>query len=162
MRRNFRNALLPLVAFVCALATTPPIRSQAGRTAKATSIAEFDVMEKSIEDLQQAMQFRQVTSRQLVEIYLARIGEYDKAGPGLNAIKAINPRAREAADALDAERVSSGPRGPLHGIPVLVKDNYETIEMPTTAGSIALATFHPLRDAFLDSAAQGGWRRDSR
>src|SRR4029077_11074823 len=62
---------------------------------------------------------------------------------------AANPNAREAADALDAERASRGARGPLHGIPVLVKDNYETIEMPTTAGSIALASFHPARDAFL-------------
>jgi Asp-tRNA(Asn)/Glu-tRNA(Gln) amidotransferase A subunit family amidase len=108
-----------------------------------------DVVEKSIEDLQRAMQSGQITSRQLVDIYLARIGQHDKQGPALNAIKAVNPRAREAADALDAERAGSGPRGPLHGIPVLLKDNYETIEMPTTAGSIALATFHPARDAFM-------------
>ena len=106
-------------------------------------------MERSIEELQRAMQSRQVTSRQLVDVYLARIGEYDQQGPALNAIKAVNPHAREAADALDVERASRGARGPLHGIPVLVKDNYETIEMPTTAGSIALATFHPRRDAFL-------------
>jgi amidase len=106
-------------------------------------------MEKSIEDLQRAMQSGQVTSRQLVDLYLARIGQYDKQGPALNAVKAVNSRAREAADALDAERAGRGPRGPLHGIPVLVKDNYETIEMPTTAGSIALATFHPARDAFM-------------
>ena len=124
MRPHVRNALLPLLVFVCAPAATPAIQGQAGRTAKATSVAEFDVMERSIEELQQAMQSRQVTSRQLVDIYLARIGEYDKQGPALNAIKAVNPRAREAADVLDAERVSSGPRGPLHGIPVLVKDNY--------------------------------------
>jgi Asp-tRNA(Asn)/Glu-tRNA(Gln) amidotransferase A subunit family amidase len=84
----------------------------------------------------------------LVESYLARIEAYDRQGPSLNAIVAINPRARDAADALDAERRSKGPRGPLHGIPVLVKDNYETIEMPTSAGSIALATFHPTRDAY--------------
>jgi Asp-tRNA(Asn)/Glu-tRNA(Gln) amidotransferase A subunit family amidase len=90
-----------------------------------------------------------VTSRELVDIYLARIGQYDREGPALNAVRALNPHAREAADALDAERASRGARGPLHGIPVLVKDNYETIEMPTTAGSIALATFHPRRDAVL-------------
>ncbi len=149
MRPHFPNAFVPLVGFVCALAATPTIRGQAGRTAKATPLAEFDVMERSIEDLQRAMQSRQVTSRQLVDIYLARIGEYDKQGPALNAITAVNQRARETADALDAERATRGPRGPLHGIPVLVKDNYETIEMPTTAGSIALATFHPARDAFL-------------
>jgi Asp-tRNA(Asn)/Glu-tRNA(Gln) amidotransferase A subunit family amidase len=105
-------------------------------------------MEKSIEQLQRAMQAGEVTSRQLVEIYLARIAAYDKQGPTLNAITTVNRRARESADALDAERASRGPRGPLHGIPVVVKDVYETIEMPTTSGSIALATFHPNSDAF--------------
>ena len=106
-------------------------------------------MEKSIDELQRAMQERRVTSRQLVDLYLARIEAYDKRGPSLNSVMAVNPRARESADALDAERVSRGPRGPLHGIPVLVKDNYETIEMPTTGGTIALAAFHPARDAVL-------------
>ncbi len=106
-------------------------------------------MEKSIDDLQRAMQDKHVTSRQLVDIYLARIEAYDKRGPSLNAVMAVNPRAREAADALDNERATRGARGPLHGIPVLVKDNYETIEMPTTAGSIALTAFHPARDAVL-------------
>jgi Asp-tRNA(Asn)/Glu-tRNA(Gln) amidotransferase A subunit family amidase len=94
------------------------------------------------------MQAGEVTSRQLVDLYLARIRAYDAQGPALNSIAALNPDARDAAAALDAERAARGPRGPLHGIPVLVKDNYETIEMPTTAGSIALATFHPKRDAF--------------
>ncbi len=125
------------------------MRAQSGPQRSVPSTASYDVMEKSIEELQRAMQSRQVTSRQLVEIYQARIGQYDKQGPTLNAIKTVNGRAREAADALDAERAGEKLRGPLHGIPVLVKDNYETIEMPTTAGSIALATFHPERDAFL-------------
>ncbi len=107
----------------------------------------FDVIDKSIEELQRAMQQGKVTSAQLVDIYIARIQAYDKLGPSLNAIMALNAQARAAAEALDAERASRGARGPLHGIPVLVKDNYETIEMPTTAGSIALATFHPARDA---------------
>jgi amidase len=114
-----------------------------------SSATSFDVMEKSIEELQRAMREKQVTSRQLVDIYLARIDAYDKRGPSLNAVMAVNARARDAADALDAERMSRGPRGPLHGIPVLVKDNYETTEMPTTAGSIALAAFHPARDSVL-------------
>jgi amidase len=109
----------------------------------------FDVMEKSIAELQDAMAAGNVTSRQLVEAYLARIAAYDQHGPALNAIVTLNPKALEAADALDAERRAKGARGPLHGIPVLVKDNYETIEMPTAAGSIALATFHPKRDAFM-------------
>lgn len=148
MRPRLPHAFVPVLGFVCALAATPAIRGPSGLTAAATPLAGFDVMEKSIEDLQRAMQSGQVTSRQLVDIYLARIGEYDTQGPALNAIKAVNQRAREAGDALDAERAIRGPRGPLHGIPVVVKDNYETIEMATTAGSIALATFHPARDAF--------------
>lgn len=94
------------------------------------------------------MQAGNVTSRQLVEAYLLRIESYDTQGPSLNAIAAINPDARRTADSLDAERAAGASRGPLHGIPLLVKDNYETIEMPTSAGSIALATFHPKRDAF--------------
>lgn len=116
---------------------------------RAAARPAFDVTEKSIEDLQRAMQDKQVTSRELVELYLARIDAYDQRGPALNAIIAVNPRARETADALDRERTSKGARGPLHGIPLLVKDNYETEEMPTTAGSVALATFHPKRDAEL-------------
>ncbi len=142
------SRLAPLLIVVSALAAMPAPRAQSGRAARPTAAA-FDVMERSIEDLQRAMAAGEVTSRQLVDTYLARIREYDQQGPALNAIKTVNPRAREAADALDAERASRGPRGPLHGIPVLVKDNFETIEMPTTAGSIALATFHPTRDAVL-------------
>jgi len=105
-------------------------------------------MEKTIPELQAAMESGTVTARQLVEIYLARIAAYDKRGPGLNAMVALNAQALAAADQLDAERRAGRVRGPLHGIPVVVKDNYETLEMPTTAGSIALATFHPSSDAF--------------
>jgi Asp-tRNA(Asn)/Glu-tRNA(Gln) amidotransferase A subunit family amidase len=137
------------IALACACAAAPSVRAQAGRPAAAGALPAFDVMEKSIEDLQRAMQAGAITSRMLVDLYLARIEAYDKQGPALNAIVAVNPRAREAADALDAERASRGPRGSLHGIPVLVKDNYETVEMPTSAGSIALASFHPARDAFM-------------
>lgn len=138
-----------LGALVCAVvaAGSAVVRGHAPQTA-ARPAAAFDVMERSIEELQRAMQAGEVTSRQLVDMYLARIAAYDQQGPALNAIAALNPRAREAADALDRERASRGPRGPLHGIPILVKDNYETVEMPTSAGSIALAAFHPLRDAF--------------
>jgi Asp-tRNA(Asn)/Glu-tRNA(Gln) amidotransferase A subunit family amidase len=114
-----------------------------------TPLASFDVTEKSIEDLQKAMREKQVTAVQLVELYLARIEAYDQQGPMLNAMVAINPHARDEAAKLDAERTAKGVRGPLHGIPLLVKDNYETLDMPTTAGSIALATFHPKRDATL-------------
>jgi Asp-tRNA(Asn)/Glu-tRNA(Gln) amidotransferase A subunit family amidase len=120
-----------------------------GGQSRPRALSAFDVMEKSIEDLQKAMQDQQITSRDLVELYLARIDAYDQRGPALNAIIALNPMARDEAMTLDAERAAKGPRGPLHGIPILVKDNYETVEMPTTAGSIALRGFHPKRDAFL-------------
>jgi Asp-tRNA(Asn)/Glu-tRNA(Gln) amidotransferase A subunit family amidase len=142
-RSRLRRGILIMLGVVI---TSPAIRGQ-DRAQPAPS--SFDVLEKSIEDLQKALQDKQVTSRQLVDLYLARIDAYDQRGPALNAIIAINPEARSTADALDAERATKGPRGPLHGIPVLVKDNYETMEMPTTAGSIALASFHPHRDAFL-------------
>jgi Asp-tRNA(Asn)/Glu-tRNA(Gln) amidotransferase A subunit family amidase len=130
-----------LAAAVIVLTLVAPPRAQ-------SPPPPFDVMEKSIAELQDAMAAGKVTSRQLVEAYLARIAAYDKQGPALNAIVTLNPHALEAADALDAERRSKSARGPLHGIPVLVKDNYETVEMPTAAGSIALAGFHPRSDAF--------------
>ena len=132
-----------------ASASSADRQAKSESSAKTIPLGSFDVMEKSIEELQRAMQAREVTSRQLVDLYLARIAAYDQQGPALNAIIATNPRAREAADALDAERAQGKIRGPLHGIPVLVKDNYETIEMATSAGSIALSAFHPQRDAFM-------------
>jgi len=129
---------------LCIVATLPSGRAQA----PPAGLAGFDVMERTIPELQAAMAAGSLTSRQLVEAYLARIAAYDKSGPALNAIVAINPEARTLADALDQERRAGSVRGPLHGIPVLVKDNYETLEMPTSAGSIALASFHPRADAF--------------
>jgi len=108
----------------------------------------FEVHEQSILDLQAAMQSKRVTSRGLVESYLARIQAYDQAGPRLNAIVMINPRAREDADAMDRERADGKLRGPLHGIPVLIKDNYNTADMPTSGGALGLATLQPAADAF--------------
>ena len=108
----------------------------------------FEVLERSILDLQAAQSSGRVTSRGLVDAYLARIAAYDQAGPRLNTIVTINPRAREEADALDRERAGRGPRGLLHGIPVLVKDNYNTADMPTSGGALALATLRPAADAF--------------
>jgi amidase len=108
----------------------------------------FDVVEKSIHELQEAMLAGRVTSRQLVEIYLARIAAYDRSGARLNSIVALSPTALREADALDRERAEKGARGPLHGIPILVKDNYETVGMPTTGGSLALAGYQSATDAF--------------
>jgi len=118
------------------------------RTPSATSLDLFDVYEQSILGLQAAQTEGRVTSRGLVEAYLARIAAYDQTGPHLNAIVTLNPHAREDADALDRERALRGPRGPLHGIPVLVKDNYDTADMPTSGGTLSLATMQPTTDAF--------------
>jgi len=110
--------------------------------------APFDVFEKTIPQLQDAMRSGEVTSRRLVELYRSRIDAYDREGPRLNAMVALNDKALEQADALDRERAAGRVRGPLHGIPVVVKDNYETVEMPTAAGSLALGSFQTTTDAF--------------
>jgi amidase len=111
--------------------------------------SRFDVVEKTIFDMKNAMDAGQVTSRQLVEQYFARIQAYDKDGPKINAFITLNAHALEAADALDAERRAGRVRGPLHGIPIAVKDNYATVDMPTTGGSLALEGFLTGRDAFM-------------
>lgn len=118
--------------------------------AHATPSGAFDVTEKSVSELQAAMQTGRTTARQLVELYRARIAAIDKAGPRLNAIIELNPDAMSIAGALDTERKVKGPRGPLHGIPILLKDNIATADkMQTTAGSLALVGVAPPRDAFL-------------
>lgn len=118
----------------------------------------FDVVEASVEQLQDAMTRGRITSKELVTLYLARIREIDKAGPRINAVIEVNPDALAIAEALDKERKRKGPRGPLHGIPVLIKDNIATADrMQTTAGSLALAGVKPPRDAFVvDKLRQAG------
>lgn len=123
--------------------------SAAPGTAAAASAGQpvFDPLEAGIDELQVAMGTGRLTARALTEFYLARIGRYDQAGPALNTMAFVNPEALDLADRLDAERVVSGPRGPLHGIPVVVKDNFETRGMPTTVGSVLLHGFAPDHDA---------------
>jgi len=120
----------------------------AGRAARQAPAVPFDVVEKGVPELQAAMEAGTVTARDLVEQYLARIEAYDGQGPELASILSLNPRARDLADILDRERRARGPRGPLHGIPILVKDNFDTVDMPTTGGSVALAAHQPSGDAF--------------
>ena len=144
--------VLVAAALVVATRVTAQAPPQIGLIAplpQAAPASTFDVFEKSIIDLLAAQRIGTVTSHDLVEKYLARIKAYDQNGPRLNAMIALNPRALEDADALDAERRAGRVRGPLHGVPIVVKDNYATAGMPTTAGSLSLSGFQTGRDAFM-------------
>jgi amidase len=111
---------------------------------------DFELDEITIDGVQAAFQSGQHSSRSLTEKYLARIQEIDKAGPMLNSVIEINPDALQIAEALDRERNAKGARGPLHGIPILIKDNIDTGDrMNTTAGSLALVASRPARDGFV-------------
>src|SRR5829696_1225363 len=110
----------------------------------------FALDEVTAVQLQDWMSSGRYSSRQIAEIYLRRIEEIDRRGPELRSVVEINPDALSIADALDAERKSKGPRGPLHGVPILIKDNIDTADkMATTAGSLALEGSRPAADAFL-------------
>jgi amidase len=109
-----------------------------------------DLEEATLADLQQKMQSGALSSRTLTQGYLDRIALLDRQGPTLRSVLETNPEALAIADVLDKERREKGPRGPLHGIPVLVKDNVGTADrMTTTAGSLALAGSIPPRDSFV-------------
>src|ERR1700723_3959967 len=113
-------------------------------------IKPFELDEITISDLQDGMKSGKFTARSLVEQYSARIDEIDKHGPAINSVLELNPDAFSIADQLDQERKAKGPRGPLHGIPVLIKDNIDTADrMMTTAGSLALVGSKPLKDSFV-------------
>ena len=111
----------------------------------------MNLLEASIESIQQAMNSGSLTAVQLTQYYLDRIAAYDQQGPGLNSIRVLNDDALKQAAALDDERSRQGARSMLHGIPILVKDNYETKGMPTTVGSVLFKGFAPDRDAHLVS-----------
>ena len=117
------------------------------QTAKVS--APMELTEASVTDVQAALAAGRLSSVQLVKQYLARIAAYDHAGPELNSLIRINPKAGAEAAALDAERRAGKVRGPMHGIPVIIKDNYDTGDMPTSAGSLAMATSQPARDGFV-------------
>ena len=120
------------------------VRAQQRTPAPRTDV----VYEASVRDLQAAMSSGRVAFGRLVDAYLARIRAYDHAGPALNAIVRLNPNARADAAALDAEHKAGRVRGPLHGIPIILKDNYGTRDFPTSAGTIALANMQTPDDAF--------------
>ena len=115
---------------------------------RAADPPRFAVDEATIADVHAALSAGTLTCRALVQQYLDRIAAYDKAGPALNAIVVTNPDALRRADEQDRARAAGAPLKPLHCVPVIVKDNFDTIDLPTTAGSLALAGFVPGRDAF--------------
>ncbi len=117
--------------------------------AGAQTVGGVDLIELTIAQAHDAMLGGTLTSRQLVDAYLARIEAYDKTGPSFNSIIMVNPEARARADRLDAELAETGQlSGPLHGIPFIVKDNYDTGDMPTTGGSASLEGSRPADDAY--------------
>jgi amidase len=112
-------------------------------------MAKLQLVEATIPELRQAMEAKRLTAERLVRLYRARIDAYDKTGPAVNAFLYLNPNAEAEARRLDAARRSGKSRGPLYGIPVLLKDNIDVAGMPTTAGSVALAGSMPSGDAFI-------------
>ena len=113
-------------------------------------VAASDLDEATIQQLQEWMAGGRYTARRLVESYIERINAIDRSGPTLRSVIELNPEALSIADALDAERKATGPRGPLHGVPILLKDNIDTGDrMMTTAGSLALEGSIASRDAFI-------------
>ena len=109
----------------------------------------FHIQETTIDAVHNAYKAGQLTAHQLVELYLKRIDAYDKKGPAINSVITINPKALEEADRLDAAFKRSGLTGPLHGIPVIVKDQFDVKGMPTTLGSILFEGYYPDRDSFV-------------
>ncbi len=155
-RRNFlKNGSVASIAITTLAAascnTAAPKDTKAQDTASTTNNpSDFALNEITIDELQQKMQQGAYTSRSVTEMYLKRIDEIDKKGPMLNAVIEINPDALTIADQMDSERKSGKIRGPLHGIPVLIKDNINSGDkMMTTAGSIALDGNHAGADAFI-------------
>lgn len=135
-------------AAAVALAGTAALVLTAGVPSAQSVRPAVEVVGLSIADIHARMQARTLTCRALVDTYLARIEAHDKRGAGLNAIVQVNPQAAADADALDRRFAASGLTGPLHCIPTIVKDNFETIGLQSAAGSLALAGFVSERDAF--------------
>ncbi|MDP5070335.1 MAG: amidase family protein [Congregibacter sp.] len=115
----------------------------------ATNAKDLPLTDATILELGAAMDAGTLSSQQLVQMYLDRIEAYDQQGPSLNTVILLNPHALDRARELDQERASTGPRSPLHGIPVVIKDNLDTADMPTTAGSFMLAGSLPPDDAYV-------------
>src|SRR6516165_11510278 len=133
-----RRRLLPWIVACVLVATLTSLHA---------APTDFDAL--TIAEINRAFNAGTLTSEALVQLCLARIQAYDRQGPSLHAIITLNPKALETARALDAERKAKGPRSPLHGIPVVLKDNYNTFDLPTTGGSVLLEGSIPPADAFV-------------
>ena len=126
------------------------------------AVGSFELDELTIAQLQDGQKTGKYTAQSLVEKYLARIRDVDRAGPTLRAVLETNPQALEIAAALDRERKAGSVRGPLHGIPILIKDNIDTADrMTTTAGSLALEGSIAKRDSFVAARLRGARGRDA-
>ncbi|MFC2165681.1 amidase family protein [Acidobacteriota bacterium] len=136
---NFKFRFICLLCLLILIFACSPKKEESG--------SHFPLIETTIKDIHEAFKSGELTCRDLVETYLARIEKYDKS-TRLNAIVVVNPDALNIADELDKEFQTTGKLRPLHGIPVIVKDNYETYDMQTTGGSIALKGFIPPDDAY--------------
>ncbi|WP_456277902.1 amidase [Bacillus sp. AK128] len=120
------------------------------RNPKLAKLKEEWLVETTIDQIQAAMESGELTAKELVLLYLDRIATYNKAGVGINAVLEVNPDVLQIAEALDQERTMSGSRGPLHGVPVLLKDNIDTADkLHTSAGSLALKDSYAYEDSFV-------------
>ena len=117
--------------------------------AQTVSAATLNLATASVADIDAAYATGKLSAEKLTKAYLARIAAYDKQGPAINAVITLNPKALAEAKALDAERKAGKIRGPLHGIPIVLKDNYDTFDLPTTAGSQMLEGSIPSKDAYV-------------
>jgi amidase len=145
MQLRYRQSTANVAAIVLLLFSTSNLAAQTPATSSTPTA--FHLLEATIDGVHAALRSGRTTCRELIELYLKRVAAYDKSGPGLNAVQAINPRALQEAERLDAAFRASGPVGILHCIPVLVKDQLETTDMPTTYGSAVFKDFVPQRDA---------------
>ena len=141
-----RTALAVLSAI--SLAVVIPLGAQA-QDAQVSGWIPFTLKDATVESINAAFDAGALTSEKLVALYLARIGAYENRGPTINAFINIHPDPLSVARALDRERQTLGARSPLHGIPVVLKDNFNTSDLPTTGASLALKDVFPAREAFV-------------
>jgi Asp-tRNA(Asn)/Glu-tRNA(Gln) amidotransferase A subunit family amidase len=142
---HYPKAIEHLLVIVLLASNVNTAAAQTHDTSK--SLPGFHLLESKIDDVHTALRSGQITCRGLVGLYLKRIQAYDKSGPALNSVQTVNPNALQEAERLDAAFKSTGFVGSLHCVPVLVKDQVETSDMPTTYGSAVFKDFIPRRDA---------------